>query len=157
MTSTWSAAQDWACGPIQLRRLPKPKVKLSAPRDTPTPTCSGASAEASSFATAVLSRVLQASLRRTSPTAIGRTPPSFFRKGVKFAPQRTGAISSGIRPCAHMWQNRAKADTRGAPRAGRRKASCRCDARKPEGPGAELLGKDVMASLTRGSQKDWMS
>ena len=61
----------------------------SQPPGSPTPTCDGDRNLRASGSTARAAH-LEVSRRRTSPTAIGRRPPSFFLQGRREAPQRYG-------------------------------------------------------------------
>ena len=54
-------------------------MMASQPPLTPTPSCRGVSVEMAEWR-AALARHFEVSRRRTSPTAMGRCPPLFFRE-----------------------------------------------------------------------------
>ena len=88
--------------------------------------------------------------RSTSPTAIGRWPPFFFLLARSEAPQRCGVMVGGARPAARRLTKLVrKARIRFAwSGEGQPTASRRWLGRRPEGPGAEPLGKDPTPPLT---------
>ena len=88
--------------------------------------------------------------RSTSPMAMGRRPPFFFLLARSEAPQRCGVMVGGARPAARMLMKLVReARTRFAwSGEGQPTASRRWLGRSPEGPRAELLGKDFTPLLT---------
>ena len=95
-------------GVVALRAAHCPTVwiALSMPRGQATPTWSGQKCSLAGFCT-VLHSALPTSLRRISPIAIGRTPPSFFSRAIRDAPAKYGAISVGVSPRASTLANAA--------------------------------------------------
>jgi len=80
----------------------------------------------------------------TSPTAIGRCPPFDFGLVGRVAPQRWGRTVGGVWPAARRFVKLVSADNVRLARSGEGHmvASCRWLGRRPEGPGAETIGKD---------------
>ena len=77
----------------------------------------------------------------TSPIAIGRIPPSFFDKPMRYAPARKGCTSKGTKP-AERWLTKSVRTSRAGVWLFIWMACNRWDARVPEEPGAEPFGKD---------------
>ena len=120
----------------------------SAPARTPTPTWDG---ERKRDARSDISkaRTLETRRRRTSPTAMGRWPPSFLLMAKRFALQKKIATDGGRFPAANLLTKRVRATAQLSPRAcaGAVRANFRCSARNPEGPGAVPFLKDRTAFL----------
>ena len=131
----------WPVDCVLSTRLCMPIATASVALRNPTPTCSGCSLATCYFATDVLSRAFPATRLNVSPTATGRTPSSGLRSGVKFAPQSQGLWLPGNVHFAHISVNRARALISVPPWPGRLRASCKCDGRRPDGPGALARGK----------------
>ena len=118
----------------------------SAPLGTATPSLTGAkNCRASSFTVSI--KHLAVKRRKTSPTAIGRTPPVGLGRATRLAPAKLGATAGQAFPCASKlttpqscWR---KASVEPAAQASRK-----CWTR-PEGPGAVSGGKLRKARATR--------
>ena len=84
---------------------------------------------------------------QTQPIAIGRTPPSFFSRGMRRAPARWRATDSLAFPSARNVTRRMMAALGfdWTSPEGTRRMSRRCCARRPSGPGAVPLGKLLMS------------
>ena len=90
--------------------------------------------------------------RSTSPTATGRTPPSFFFSGIRRAAHSMGPNDTGNTPFTHACTQSAKAGSKSPDRRVRHKRSCSTLGRRPEGPAADALGNDLTASRTAAIQ-----
>ena len=120
---------------------------------TATPSWCGRSLRSSDFTSSVWRRTFPTNRRRTSPIAMGRTPSSFFFKGIRRPQQRAGAWAAGKSPEAPMATNDPKRDNRDAACAEDFWiSSTRCWGRRPDGPGADPLGKDKIADAVRSAQ-----
>jgi len=100
----------------------------------------------------VASNHLTVSLRRVSPTAIGRTPPSFFFSGMRRAAHRNGAARGWRRPALIVVTRVSRASSRPALAAlsAEFRQSSRCWGRSPEGPAALPRGNEpTRASIAR--------
>jgi hypothetical protein len=103
------------------------------------PTCAGQKNDPASLRTRLM-RHLPARRRRSSPTAMGRTPPLGLGKATKPAPASTGATLGGARP----WISKLTTAARCATTLSLHpvtQASRRCCMRRPVGPGAVSEGK----------------
>ena len=116
----------------------------SHPPLTHTPSCSGGSNSRTWWCTMVI-RHYDTNRRKTSPTAMARWPPFFFLLARRVAPQRWGVMTDGARPEARRLTNLVRAAKTWLAwlGEGHLMASWRWLGRKPDGPGAELLGKDL--------------
>ena len=124
-------------------------MAISAPDLTPTPSWVGQSMRRASSC-AVCIKHFAVGRRRTSPMAMGRTPPFGFGTATRPAPARTGATAGQARPCASRFTSCVRCSTvlwamPGGP------ASRRCCTRSPEGPGAVSAGKLCKALATQSS------
>jgi hypothetical protein len=142
--STWS-------GGARAAQLRSRWTISSAPRGTPTPSCSGASLAAASAWYRARSS-LPANRRTLSPTAIGRTPPPFFPRGMSRAAARAEAVSGTRRPQAKSLHNRASCnnnlwyDASGF-------WHLRCWGMRPDTPPDEPGGKERRHSSTSSTEK----
>ena len=135
-----SCASQWST--IRWRLMP---TNSAAPR-TPTPHCLGASPSTSFLRDGVRSKHLPTTLRRVSPTAIGRMPRSFFLSGIKLDAQKKGA-ALGLRPPNAAFSARLASEICNVdPTPTLSKQSLMCEGRRPLGPGAEPGGNDMVAS-----------
>ena len=141
---TWSGAA--CCNHMRTRC-----TRLSAPRGTPTPTCSGVRRPAASGWYRAM-RSFPANRRRVSPTAMGRTPPPFFPNGIRRAPASAERHAGESRPQAKSLQTRANSCNRRRYAAVGR-SHFRCWGIRPEKPPAEPGAKDRKASLTSSTVK----
>ena len=72
--------------------------------------------------------------------AMGRRPPPFFSIAIKEGPAKYGAMDAGAAPLARRDEQAANCSST-ADECPSVRASRRCWARSPVGPGAESLGK----------------
>ena len=84
--------------------------------------------------------------RNVCPTAIGRIPLSFFRRGMRLAPKKKGLTDCGTSPrstkLAKLVSDRS--NTRPPSSADALVESRRCCGRIPSGPPADPRGNDLM-------------
>ena len=121
----------------------------SQPSGVPQPSWSGAIAHPKEWATLRLTH-FAARRRRVFPTAMGRTPPFSFPKGIRVAPKKT-CLTEGSVPPRSTRLIKAVKDWRSltpGPSADGLVRSFRCCGRRPSGPPADPLGKERIASAT---------
>ena len=88
-------------------------------------------------------------LRKVSPTAMGRIPPSFLFSGIRLEAHITGANPNGRYPYAAFLTIRVIAASSSLSVPSFFTHALMCPGRKPEGPGAEPGGKEKMALRVR--------
>ena len=86
-----------------------PMATTSVAFRSPTPTCSGYNVSICCFVRPLARSALPTTRLRVSPTPTGRTPPSDFLSGVRFAQQSQGPCDSGRLPRAHASVSSASA------------------------------------------------
>ena len=97
--------------------------------------------------------ILAARWRREEPTAIGRTPPSFFSRATKVAPKKKGRTDVGVLPSTMRFKSDVRALSRVRPPVSAENPviSLRCWGLNPSGPDADPFGKEHMACKTSSS------
>ena len=133
-TSTWRT-----CNPgLAFSSLWSFRLICSVAPRTPTPIWSGAKTSVSCEDRRCCS-TLEVRRRRTSPTAMGRTPPQGFNKGMSLAPASQGPVQGGRLPVAELSTHRTRALLKRLLSAteGTSTASRRWECRSPLWPGAD--------------------
>ena len=144
-----SCSRTWSGGALEIQDLAL-CIMVSAPDRHPTPSWSGASAgvQAGWYR---FTKHLPANLRMSSPTAIGRTPPSFLPMGIRRALARIALASGFSLPQAKSLQMRASC-SRTRSYAGESLLG-RCEAVNPENPPADPGGNVRRHSATSSVEK----
>ena len=140
LTSTLSVAQLWWSTQARVAW-----TAFSAPAKTATPTCAGQKKSRAASRTASTNH-LPVRRRRSSPTAMGRSPPFGFGTATRRAPVRNGATAAQASPRASKLTRAVSCASRPADDPGRQ-ASSKSWTRRPEGPGAETAGDSVSCDL----------
>ena len=127
-----------------------PCEMASHPPGTETPSWRGERKAAARSATAEAAH-LATIRRRMFPTAMGRTPPSFFRPAWSLAPQRNGATLAGTSPFSIALTRRVRLASALSLLAGASlRASLTCSGLRPDRPPADPFRKRWTALKTAG-------
>ena len=96
---------------IELKALLKSNFRRAVPFLTPYLSCRGA--RRSPIASDTLAPATLAARRRSvQPTAIGLTPPCFFRSAVRLAPKKKHRMDVGVLPSSTNWMKEARVGRR---------------------------------------------
>ena len=149
--STWRSTQS--AGPAGARTADSTaawtamgRVSHGPPRQNAT--CAGNTAAISAWPAGDRRSHFAATLLRHSPTAMGRTPPSFFRTGMSRAAQRYGMAAGWMHPPAAALAKRTSASNRAATAdvSAVETMSDKCCGLRPLGPAAPPGGKERRSS-----------
>ena len=118
---------------------------VSQPPLEPTPSCLGSSTSRN-CSPSLVAAILDTSLRRVSPTAIGRRPPDVLGSAARLAPQTNGLMDSGISPLAIRLATSASCLPSSSTHPGLA-AAWMWDGRIPVQPPADAVGKSFSAFM----------